>query len=357
MEGHSTCVRCNLLKKEEEIMEKIMYRPIVSQCLKSLFLIFILPLVVSFVATGTFQNAFGAEEFPTREIRLIIPLNPGGSIDVGSRLFAAKVEKILGVPVVVVNNSAGAGAAAILSVKEAKPDGYTLLGVPTTSFFILKPMMIPEVTYRHTDFTPICRIFGTPAALLCRPDAPWKNVKELIEYIKAHPGTVRATGGPAGGFLNTLLHQFKTEAGVDIAIVPTGGGASQSTALMGGHVELCMDPLTATVSFVRAGRVRILVSEIKVKEFPAVRTFAEEGLPRVGLRELQGIYGPKGLPVAIVTKLAKAFEEASNDPSLHKQLEEFIIPPQYEGSDEMSKATDSQLVSVYNSLKQAGLIK
>ncbi len=353
MEGYSTCVRCNLLRKEEEIM----YRPIVSRCLKSLFLIFLLPLVVSFFATGTFQNAFGAEEFLTREIRLIIPLNPGGSIDVGSRLFAGKVEKILGVPVVVVNNTAGAGAAAILSVKEAKPDGYTLLGVPTTSFFILKPMMIPEVTYRHTDFTPICRIFGTPAALLCRPDAPWKNVKELIEYIKAHPGTVRATGGPAGGFLNTLLHQFNMEAGVDIAIVPTGGGAAQSTARMIVHVCGCMDPLTATVSFVRAGRVRILVSEIKVKEFPAVRTFAEEGLPGVGLRELQGIYGPKELPKAIVTKLAKAFEEASNDPSLHKQLEEFIIPPQYEGPDEMSKATDSQLVSVYNSLKKAGLIK
>ena len=357
MEGHSTCVRCNLLKKEEEIMEKIMYRSIVSRCLKSLFLIFLVSFVVSFVTTGTFQNAFGAEEFPTREIRLILPLNPGGSIDIGSRLFAAKIEKILGVPAVVVNNTAGAGAAAILSVKEAKPDGYMLLGVPTTSFFILKPMMIPEVTYRYTDFTPICRIFGTPAALLCRADAPWKNMKELIEYIKAHPGTVRATGGPAGGFLNTLLHQFKAEAGVDIAIVPTGGGAAQSTALMGGHVELCMDPLTADISFLRAGRVRILASEIKMKEFPAVRTFAEEGLPGVGLKELQGIYGPKGLPMAIVTKLAKAFQEASNDPSLRKQLEESLIPPEYEGSDEMTKVTESQIVSVRNSLTKAGLIK
>jgi tripartite-type tricarboxylate transporter receptor subunit TctC len=346
-------IESNPLRKEE----KIMCRPILSRRLKTLLVSLLFSSGVSFVATGTFQNAFGAEEFPTREIRLILPLNPGGSIDIGSRLFAGKVEKILGVPVVVVNNTAGAGAAAILSVKEAKPDGYMLLGVPTTSFFILKPMMIPEVTYRYTDFTPICRIFGTPAALLSRADAPWKNMKELIEYIKAHPGTVRATGGPAGGFLNTLLHQFKVEAGVDIAIVPTGGGAAQSTALMGGHVELCMDPLTATIGFLRAGRVKILASEIKIKEFPAVRTFAEEGLPGVGLKELQGIYGPKGLPMAIVTKLAKAFEEASNDASLRKQMEESIIPPEYESSDEMTKATENQLVNVRNSLKKAGLLK
>jgi len=332
------------------------YPSIFTKTSRNPFVILLISFLVSFATTEYFKDVSGAEEFPSREIRLVVPYGPGGAVDIGSRLFADKVEKILGVPVVVVNNNAGGGAVGTLSVSQAKPDGYMLLAT-TTGLLVLKPMMTPELSYRYTDFTPICRTYDIPAALWVKNEAPWKNLKELVDYGKKNPGTLRASGGPAGSFLSVLINMFRTEAGIDIAIIPTTGGTAQSAALMGGHAELCMDPIASSISFLRAGRVRVLASTHKIKEFPAIRTFAEEGLPGINLQEWHGIYGPKGLPKAIVTKLTKAFEKASSDPSMLEQMGKLYMLPAYQDSDETYKTLESARESIYNSLKQSGLIK
>jgi tripartite-type tricarboxylate transporter receptor subunit TctC len=327
-----------------------------ARAVRNPWVILSLSLLVGLVTTVPSSNHAWAQEFPSREIRLIVPYSPGGAVDMGTRLFADKVEKILGVPVVVVNNNAGGGAVGTLSVMQAKPDGYMLLAT-TTGLLVLKPMLVPDLAYRYTDFIPISRTYDIPAALWVKNDSPWKDVKELIDYGKKNPGKLRASGGPAGSFLSVLLSMFKTEAGIDLAVIPTTGGTTQSAALMGGHVELCMDPIASSVNFLRAGRVRALASTHRIKEFPEIQTFAEVGLPGVSLKEWHGIYGPKGLPKEVVTKLAKAFEKASTDPSLLEQMGKLHILPAYQDSEETSKTLKSVQESIYNSLKQAGLIK
>lgn len=297
-----------------------------------------------------------AEEFPSREIKLVVPMAPGGGVDVPARIFADKVAKILGAPVSVVNNTAGGGVAGALAVIQAKPDGYTLLYSPTGTI-ITKELLTPDLPYRHTDFTAICQALVMPVALFVNNDAPWKNLKELVDHGKKNPGQLRISVATAGGFMQTLTDLFVTTAGFEITAIPTKGGVSQIAALMGGHAELCMDALSTDVNFLRAGKIRGLASTHKVTGFPTLKTFEEEGYPQVSLKLWHGVFGSKALPKNIVAKLSEAFEKASKDPALREQLGKLYIIPDYRGPEETAKIVISEREITSRVLKKSGMIK
>jgi tripartite-type tricarboxylate transporter receptor subunit TctC len=321
---------------------------------KVLFVVFVLS--VSLLLCGSARDVCWAQEFPSREIKLIIPYAAGGAIDNATRIFANRSEKILGVPVVVVNNAAGGGVAGVLSVSQAKPDGYTLLA-GTSGVLILKPILTPDVRFRHTDFSPICRTIGIPTALWVTNEAPWKTLKELVDYAKANPGKLRVTVGQAGTLIDVLANLFKSEAGIDITNIPTTAGAAQTTALLGGHSELAVGSVSQGISFLKAGRLRALASTHKVPGFPQIKTFEEEGYPGVTMKEWVGMFGPKGLPNPVLMKLTKAFETACSDPSVREQLEKLYTIPEYLGPEETSKSLNSGHDVALKILKQSGMVK
>ncbi len=313
-------------------------------------------IIVGLILTMPLAGLLRAEEFPSREIKLVVPLAPGGGVDVPARMFADKVAKILGVPVTVVNNTAGGGVAGVLSVVQAKPDGYTLLYTPSGQI-ITKELLNPSLPFRHTDFTAIAQTIVMPVAIFVKQDAPWKNLKELVDYGKKNPGQLRVSVGTAGGFLQTLTDFFISTAGIEITAIPTKGGASQIAALIGGHAEICTDAFSTAVSFLRAGKVRALVGTHKIAQFPAIKTFAEEGYPQINLKMWHGIFGAKNMPKNVVTKLTEAFEKASSDPSLREQLGKLNIIPDYHGPEETAKLVISERDITSKVLKQSGVIK
>ena len=308
-------------------------------------------LMLNMVITGSLW----AEEFPAREIKLVVPLAPGGGVDVPARIFADKVAKILGVPVTVVNNTAGGGVAGALSVVQAKPDGYTLLYSPSGAI-ITRELLNPDLPYRHTDFTAICHAIVMPVAIFVNHDASWKNLKELVDYGKKNPGQLRVSGATAGGFLQTITDLFTATAGIDVTVIPSKGGVSQIASLMGGHAELCTDAFSTSISFLRAGKIRALVSTHKIAGFPAIRTFEEEGYPQVNLKMWHGIFGPKNIPKNILAKLTDAFEKASKDQSLREQLGKLYIIPDYHGPEEAAKLVLSEREITSRILKKSGVI-
>ncbi len=297
-----------------------------------------------------------AAEFPDREIKMVVPMAPGGGVDVPARIFAEKLAKILGVPVSVVNNTAGGGVAGALSVLKAKPDGHTLLYSPTGTI-ITKELLTPELPYKHTDFTAISQAVVMPVALFVNSNAPWKNLQELVDYGKKNPEKLRVSVATAGGFIQTLTDLFVSTAGFEITTIPTKGGVSQIAALMGGHTELCMDAFSTDVNFLRAGKIRALVSTHKIAGFPAIKTFEEEGYPQVSLKLWHGIFGSKALPKNIVAKLAEAFEKASKDTQLREQLGKLYIIPDYRGPEETAKIVLNEREVTSRILKKSGMIK
>jgi tripartite-type tricarboxylate transporter receptor subunit TctC len=321
-----------------------------------------IPIAMPFVLSGLVVIAFfaggsgWAQEFPSREIRLMVPYGPGGGVDIVARIYAEKVEKVLGVPVVIVNNAAGGGAVTTLTVAQAKPDGYTLLAA-TTGPLIMKPLLTPEIRYRYSDFTAVCQTVVMPVALWVQADAPWKSLKDLVDHGKKNPGKLRASVGQAGGFMEVLLNLFETEAGIDITDIPTTGGAKTSAALLGGHAELCMDAISTNINFLRGGRLRALVCTHKVAEYPQIKTFEEEGYSGVSLKLWHGVLAPKGLPKPILAKLAAAYQKASLDPSLKEQLGKLHILPDYRDPDESAKTIQRENEIILKVLRQSGLVK
>lgn len=327
---------------------------IFAKIVRSPFLIF---LIFSLGIAGPFITVSWAAEFPSKEIKLVVPYGVGGAMDISSRFLSEKVGKILGVPIVVVNNTAGGGAVGALSVVQAKPDGYTILaGSPGVC--ITKPMLSPELPYRYTDFTPVCMAIAQPAGIFVQNEAPWKSLKELVDYGKQNPGKLRTSVAFAGGGLHVLTELFKAEAGIDITVIPTKGGASQSTALMGGHAELCMDTYTPSITYVKAGRLRALAGTHNVPGLPMIKTFAEEGYPGMIIKLWLAIFAPKGLPKPILTNLTKAFEKALKDPSTQEQLlGTGYLLSDYQDPDETSKCIEREHEITLKLLKKAGVIK
>ena len=323
-----------------------------SAILMAMFLIFL----AIFQSVDLLRDVAHAQEYPSKEIKLIVPIAPGGGVDLVARTFAEKVETLLRVPMVVVNNAAGAGVVGVMSVAQAKPDGYTLLN-GFTGPMIMKPLLTPEVRYRPSDFTPVCQTVGMPVALFVQNEAPWKTLQELVDHAKKNPGKLRTSVGTGGGFLQVLTDLFKVEAQVKILDIPTTGGANQSAALMGGHAELCMDSISPGINFVKAGKLRILACTHKLPDFPAVKTFDEAGYPGVSLKLWHGVFGPKGLPNPILTKLTQAFEKACQDRSVQEKLEKLSVLPEYRNPEETAKFVASDYETSSRVLKQTGMIK
>ena len=334
------------------------HMPIFRKTLRSSFLFFLIFLFASFLTKGPIQDVSWAEEFPSKEIKFVVPYGVGGAMDISARILSEKAEKILGVPIVVVNNTAGGGAVGAMDVCKAKPDGYTLLA-GSTAIFITQPILRPELPYRLNDFTTVCMANAQPAGIFVQNDAPWKSLKELVNYGKQNPGKLRAVVAMAGGGLHVLTELFKLEAGVDITVVPTKGGAAQSTALMGGHAELCMDIFTPSFNYVKAGRLRILAGTHKIPGLHMIKTFEEEGFPGVSKINLWlAIFAPKGLPKPILDKLTQAFEKSLKDPSLQEKfLGTGYLISDYRDPEETSKSIEMEYEIALKVFKQVGMVK
>jgi tripartite-type tricarboxylate transporter receptor subunit TctC len=297
------------------------------------------------------------KEYPNRQIEFIIPYDPGGSVDIWSRVFAEAVKDILKVPVVSINKPGAGGAVGSAYVASAKPDGYTL-GAGSYGAMVISPIVEPKLPYKRSDLTLICQTLTFPVGLFVKADAPWKNLKELIEYAKANPNKLRATVGGASGIPSLVLESFKIQAGgLQIISIPTKGGGSMATAILGGHAELCSDPVGSEAGLLKAGRVRALAVSGKVPEFPELPTFAEAGVPGVNLDPWMCVIAPKGLPKTILDKVTAAYEKAAKSPAVIDQLYKQAMNVDFIGPEAFAKKIEQDDLTIREIVKKVGMVK
>ena len=298
--------------------------------MKKLFTILLI-LVVSagfLAAEGAQEAAAGAEEYPNKPIQIIVPWGAGGRTDINARMFASVAPKYLGQPVVVINKAGGGSVIGGEYVAKAKPDGYTLLAItPGTNVF---PVIFKKAPYGTFDFVPIGQIGSSTMAIASNPDRPWKNVQELIDYARAHPGQATyacvALKAPQLGFL-----RWADKAGLEFKHVPVGNDAEAVEVALGGHVDIAMTSSVATIiSHAKAGKLNALMvfSEERDGNLPDTPTAIESGYPVVA-SPFTGIAGPKGLPQPVLDKLRSVFKQVINDPDflkVMKRIGESIYP-------------------------------
>ena len=251
--------------------------------------------------------AFAAAEiaYPSKPVRLIIPLSPGGSNDIVARLVATKLSERLGQPLVPENYAGAGGTIGAEMVAKAKPDGYTLLlGSVAT--------MINQLFYDKRydpvkSFTPVAKIGSGPYVLTVHPSVPAKSLKELILLAKKKPGDLLWAAGGNGSFMHVAVELFKKTANIDFRVVQFKGGGPAMIDTLGGHSQILLTSVASALPHIKSGKLRALALAGPARShlLPDVPTISEAGVPGYEAIVWWGILAPAGTPKAIVDKLHK----------------------------------------------------
>jgi tripartite-type tricarboxylate transporter receptor subunit TctC len=270
--------------------------------------------------------AAGAQEYPIKPIRIIVPFPPGGIVDTVARLVASKLPDALGqrgLPVVVDNRSGAGGSLGTEMVVKSAPDGYTLLMVVDTH--AVNPHIYRSLRYNiFTDLAPISLVVKIPLVIVAHPSLPADSIKELVALAKSKPGALSYASAGAGTAGHLAAEQFKLLAGIDIVHVPYKGGAPAITDLLGGQVQLSFIATSVTVPYVRANKLKALAlsGTQRSAALPNVPTMAESGFPQLDTGSWVGFLAPARTPAAIVTRLSTEVANILKDPDIRGKLTE-----------------------------------
>jgi tripartite-type tricarboxylate transporter receptor subunit TctC len=269
-----------------------------------------------------------AQDYPARPVKIIVPAQPGGGLDLIGRTIGGELGRALGQSFIVENIGGGGGSIAAMAAARAAPDGYTLMvgyvGTHGTNPAVRK---LPYDAIK--DFTPIAMVGGTPNVLVLNPSVPAADLRTFVDYAKKNPGKLNwATGGV--GLLNHLaLEQFRAAAGLDAVYAHYRGIGPAITDLLGGRTHVLMPGLAAALPHIRAGKIRpIAVTGLKRHALlPDVPTFEESGYPGFVGVQWYGIVGPARLPAGITKRLNAEINKALGSPALHQRLSGEAIEP------------------------------
>lgn len=254
------------------------------------------------------SSSASAQNYPSKDITLVVPYNPGGSTDALARQFSTQLEHILKTNVNTENRPGGSGTIGMGSVVRAKPDGYTL-GLATNSIMAYQPLANPGLPFKTTaDYDPIVKLIDHPNVLFVRSDAPWKTFAEFLADVKKNPGKIRVSVAALRGTNDLVMQQFNMISGSKLVMVPFTGGAGEATvALLGGRVEAMAGSGATNLGQVQAGKMRPLAvfKNGRYEPFPDAVAITEVGYAAT-LPAMYFVMAPKGLPKDIHDKLVAA---------------------------------------------------
>lgn len=278
------------------------------------------------LAVLTLAGATGfaaADDYPNRPIHVIVPFAPGGASDYAIRLIQPGLEQALGQSLVIDNRTGAAGNVGMETAARVAADGYTLF-FGNVSTISINPHFFPDLTVKpERDFTPISIAAETPGILVANPKFPANSLKEMIAYVKAHPGKVNYAAAGVST-LNTLaMERFRHTAGLDMTQIPYKGGAGPAVIdLMAGHVDLMFVTLSSAAQQVKAGKLKAFAVSTRERAdlLPEVPTLVEQGFPEAMSSSWQGLFAVAGTPRPIVAKLHAAVLKAMADPEVQKHM-------------------------------------
>jgi tripartite-type tricarboxylate transporter receptor subunit TctC len=261
-----------------------------------------------------------AQAYPARPVRLIVPVAPGGALDILARLIGQWLSEHMGQSFIIENRPGGGTNIGIDVVAHAVADGYTLLLIPqsvTTNATLYRDLNFNFIR----DIVPIAMISRLPLVMEINESIPAKTVPEFVAWVKANPGKVSMASGGSGSASHVGGELFKMMTGTDMLHVPYRGGAPALTDLMGGQVQVMFSPLPESIGAIRGGKVRALAVTIaeRSQALPDVPTVGES-VPGFEASTWQGIGAPKGTPAEIVDRLNKEINAALADPKIRTRL-------------------------------------
>jgi tripartite-type tricarboxylate transporter receptor subunit TctC len=274
-------------------------------------------------SAAAFAAQRDADTYPTRPIRLMVPQNPGASVDNISRILAARMGEELGQQIVADNRPGAGGTLAAEVVAHAVPDGQTLFAVATGTA-VISPQTFKKLAYDPIkDFEYISLFAITQNVLVVHPSLPAKSVKELLAYAKANPGKLNMANAGSASQSHLACVLFTHMAAIDVVHVPYKGGGASVTALIGNESQVTITPAPAVLSHVRAGRLRALATAGAQRSplTPELPTVIEAGVAGYLSSGWMGLMAPARTPKPILDKLLATLVKAVQTPVTRELFE------------------------------------
>ncbi|HUQ75974.1 MAG TPA: tripartite tricarboxylate transporter substrate binding protein [Burkholderiales bacterium] len=268
------------------------------------------------ISTG----AAAQPDYPSRPLRLVVTVPPGGAADFIARLVGGKMSEALGQPVVVENKAGASGTIAADAVAKAPADGYTLLQNSITTHGV-GPHLFEKLPYDPVkDFAAVSGLALLPLIMAVNAELPARDVNQLVAYAKTHSVNFASSGN--GGAPHMAAELFKSVSGAPIVHVPYKGSGPAVADLIGGRVQLMFDAAPSLISHVRSGKLRVLAaaSTERNRLLPEVPTFAELGHPQVNVSLWYGLVAPAGTPRGIVDKLNRTVGQVLESKDVTERL-------------------------------------
>jgi len=312
------------------------------------------------LALATAACAFfaGAQEFPTRPVRVVVPYAAGGLPDTMTRLASVRMTEILGQQVVVDNRPGAGGIGACELVAKANPDGYTLL-IADVAQTAINPALYKKLPYDTLrDFIPVS-LMGTSAQFLtANASVPANTLPELIKLVKSKPGQMRYGSGGIGSVHHLSMEALKTPLGLDIIHVPYKGNGVAIPAMIGGEVALVFSALPAIESHLKAGRVKLLAVNTQKRSLqaPNVPTVGEvTGIKDYDYPPAIGVLAPAKTPAAVVNRLADAIAKSVKHPETARRYTTLGIDPVGNTSAQYAKQVRVDIAKYAKAVRDSGV--
>jgi tripartite-type tricarboxylate transporter receptor subunit TctC len=299
----------------------------------------------------------GAQSYPSKPIRFVVPYPPGGGLDLFARPFAQKLTELLGQPVIVENKPGASGVVGAAYVAQQPADGYTVLLAAASQY--LQPFVSRNVPFdNNKDFTPIISAVNYHNVVVVHPELPVKSIKDLVDYAKANPGKLAyvTAGQNTSQHLAALLMEHMT--GIDLLHVSYKGGSPALNDLLGGRVQMGILVQSTVMPHVRSGKLRpIAVAEAdRAQALPDLPTIAQGGLPGFAVPDSWlGVLGPAGVPREVVARFSQAASRAIADAEVKSRVE--MLGYEVTGStpDQFQKQIERTIESYRKIVNTAGI--
>ncbi|MGQ7794555.1 Bug family tripartite tricarboxylate transporter substrate binding protein [Faunimonas sp. B44] len=295
------------------------------------------------LALGLAQGAAAqAQTYPEKPVKILVPVAPGGPMDMIGRLVAERLGAAWGQPFVVENRPGGGQVIATQAAAQSRGDGYTLLVM--SHVFTMNPWLFDRLPYSTEDFVPITQMTETPLILAVNPKLPVQSVEELLAYAKAHPGQLSfGSSGPSSSlrFAGELLKEM---ADIDMVHVPYDGNGPMTVAIAAGEIELgFVNPVS--IPFIKEGRLRALAitSRNRAESLPDLPTMQEAGVPDYEAGSWFGLAAPKGTPGEIVARLNGEIAKILAEPDVKARLEAVEATPVSQSPEAFASYIASEL--------------
>jgi tripartite-type tricarboxylate transporter receptor subunit TctC len=306
-----------------------------------------LTLLALLLATLPLSPGAGADDYPNRPIRIVVPFGPGGPADVAARLLGNILQQSLGQPFVVENRTGAGGAIGTEQAAQSPADGYTLLMMSNTQ--TANESLVPPAQRKYElmrDLVPIAPINYSDLVIVVHPSVPAKTLQEFIALAKSQPGKLNYASSGQGTPYHMAGELFKTLAGIDVVHIPYRNSGEARSGVIGGQVQMMIDAVPAMAPNIGEHQVRALATTGKTRSnvLPDVPTVIEAGLPGYEATIWLGLMAPAGTPKPIIEKLNAAVNDMVKRPDIIKLWNEQGAVPMSMSPDAFDKFLRDDIV-------------